>query len=190
MATHRNSSGVVEQLVNDNIGLVHSRLVKMYPLSKCDYEDCRSAAYEALFNAARLFDSDRGFAFSTYACHAINNAIVRVWQAYCRRYKREIRVSDLVGDESREDIADTTPVPGSIHETDHGDDIARMCSLVCRLPDSRLAVILHDRYVLGTPLKAVGRKLGLSQERVRQLQLKAIKMLRDMFDEEAVDEAA
>lgn len=62
----------IEQMVKDNIGLAYHQL---HRFNLAYDEDAISFALEALFKAAKTYDSDKNIAFSTYASACIYNGI-------------------------------------------------------------------------------------------------------------------
>lgn len=63
----------IEQIIQDNIGLVYKQLHKF---NVANNEDAYSYAIEALWNAAKTFDPNTGYKFSTYATTCIYNGIM------------------------------------------------------------------------------------------------------------------
>lgn len=79
----------IEQLVKDNKGLAYHQL---HRFNLAYDEDAVSYAMEALFKAAKTYDSDKNITFSTYASACIYNGI----QAYLREInKRRVPSSSL-----------------------------------------------------------------------------------------------
>lgn len=62
----------IDNLLMKHKNLVYHMLTKMQQLQN---QDAESAAWEALWDALGTFDVFSGFAFSTYACKLIKNAI-------------------------------------------------------------------------------------------------------------------
>lgn len=91
----------IEQMVKDNIGLAYHQLHR-FNLAYDD--DAISYAIEALFKAAKTYDSDKNITFSTYASACIYNGI----QMYLRDTNKK-RVP-------------TTPL--DIFTNEHGDEWA------------------------------------------------------------------
>jgi len=122
-----------------------------------------------LIRAVELFDVDRGHKFSTYATWAVRNQMLR----FLRRERRH-------ADALRGDF-DNTIVE---HRTDDEPptSTASLTKLLLALPD-RERRIIHHRFGLhgqpaGQSLADIGRQVGLSKERVRQLAMTALDKMR------------
>ncbi|WP_437226871.1 sigma-70 family RNA polymerase sigma factor [Planctomicrobium sp. SH661] len=129
-----------------------------------------------LINAVDKFDYTRGFRFSTYATHAVQRHFFRLMLRRQRRKQREVsspvdflrNVSDVVEEES--------PFDPKMAQ-----------ALIQRFEDClnpREQDILEQRFGLrgntSATLKTIAEKVGLSKERVRQLQMTAIEKLQDL----------
>ncbi len=68
-----------EELINNNYGLVHACANKFRGRG-VDYDDLFQAGCVGLIKAADNFDSERGFAFSTYAVPVILGEIKRIFR--------------------------------------------------------------------------------------------------------------
>jgi RNA polymerase sporulation-specific sigma factor len=140
-----------------------------------------------LWKAAEGFDPDRGFAFSTYAYHAIRNEILRrllprknqivldyaePWSPLLERpdgdCPSEVEQSAM-DTEEWEAVGDTRKsLMSAIGELDGIDQI-----VICR----RFALDGGKRLSLGS----LGKELCLSGERVRQRQKRAIRQLQNQL---------
>jgi RNA polymerase primary sigma factor len=87
----------------------------------------------------------------------------------------EVTINDLVADTA-------TPTPDEA--VCDGDDIRQLLDLLGDI-DEREAVILRLRYGLGgeepMTLKQIGQRVGLTRERVRQIEHEALRKLRDVM---------
>lgn len=170
------------QLVQANVRLVAS-LANKFSNARVDFDELVSEGNLILLNAIDKFDVDRGFRFSTYATHAIQRHYYRVIQRKQRRRGIEVSAPSEV-------LADSLPV----YDQD-GDmiDDAAAGELIRRLGeclDEREQLIIRDRFALeGTgnrkakTLKTLAIEMGLSKERVRQLQYRALDKLRELCRE-------
>lgn len=68
-----------EQMINDNIGLVHS-IANRFRSRGAEYDDLFQAGCIGLIKAVDAFDEDKGFAFSTYAVPVIMGEIKRIFR--------------------------------------------------------------------------------------------------------------
>ncbi|HWL07499.1 MAG TPA: sigma-70 family RNA polymerase sigma factor [Planctomicrobium sp.] len=161
-------------LVEANVRLVAS-LARKFSRSGIDFEELVSDGNLILINAIDKFDYSRGFRFSTYATHAIQRHFFRILKRKQRRNLRELLTPPEVLAECQADKVTESPVDPRLAHW-----------LINRFDDcltSRERLILTSRFGLqGKPeatLKAIADQIGLSKERVRQLQLRAIEKLRE-----------
>jgi RNA polymerase sigma factor (sigma-70 family) len=130
-----------------------------------------------LLNAVDKFNYSLGFRFSTYATHAIRREF---YHRICRRKNERTKfTSDLepapAGTSSQGDMQD--------EELEQFHRYQWVMRLIKTELDDRDQSILSLRFGFTEPdgqqtLTKVGEKLGLSKERVRQLQMRAIETVR------------
>ena len=159
----------VQEAMEQHDGLVHA-FIRRQGGGDIPYEEALQAGRIGLWRAIQGYDPTRGTAFSTYA-----------WVAVCRHIHH--RVKELSRDKAvwmRELPASwILPDPAQVLERQLVQDA--LCDLVAGLPE-RLGQVIVGRYGLGKrppcTLKQLGAELGLSGERVRQLQQDALAWLR------------
>lgn len=170
-----------EHLVRQNVGLVYKTLAK-FDLSRLDGDALLSDGMYALGRAVDRFDPWRDIRFSTYAC----NSIIR---AMMRRKRRESRYREFYPFQFESDLE--RPVRSDESEKDLYVERLR---LVLRDNAAHLTglewSILHRRflYTQGRQLtfEAIGHDVGLSKERVRQIQNGALQKLRAALAEDPI----
>ncbi len=173
---------VKNQITQANLRLVVS-IAKRHVRPGMDLFELISDGNMSLIRAVDKFDFTRGFKFSTYCSWAIMKNFARTvpdQRHYYDRYQtgREELLDALAV--SRGDEQDDELIP-SLRGV-----IERMLSSL----DERAQAILRQRYGLdggGEPqtLDQIGRRFGVSKERIRQLEARAMEKLRSEFVAEA-----
>jgi len=158
----------MEELLRENERLVHG-VVQRQCWGRSEYSDLIQEGRIGLWRAIVGYDPGRGNAFSTYAWKAIRN---QVWGAVRRSNKGE---SWLEGDEEGDNLAEIV--------SDWQEEQIRQAvqeELAC-IPE-RLRQVIELAYGLDgqapMSLAAIGRKLGLTRERIRQIRNEALALLR------------
>jgi RNA polymerase sigma factor (sigma-70 family) len=171
-----NAQRVRDRLVQANLRLVVSISRKLvsdyYP-----FDDIVGDGNLLLLRAVEKFDYSRGFKFNTYATHVIRRELNR--KARLRRQQAK-RVAAEVDERlnNAPDVRATEELPSSLWER-----WPRLLALMKQVLDDREQTILAMR--LGLDLdqgpqnrKSIGARLGISTERVRQLEVRAIARLK------------
>lgn len=159
----------VEQAMKEHDGLVHA-FIQRQGGGDISYEEALQAGRIGLWHAIRGYDPARGTTFSTYA-----------WVAIYRWIHR--RAEELGRDTAvwLQDVPALGGMPDPIEEVARQLTNDALHDLICQLPP-RLRWVIVRRYGLGeqppSTLKELGKELGLSGERVRQLQQEALAWLR------------
>jgi RNA polymerase sigma factor (sigma-70 family) len=169
--------GSVDRALRGHEGLIHA-VIRREGSGPLSYEEALQAGRIGLWRALLGYDPERGTAFSTYAWVAIRRHIRRAATNVVRDAAlRSLRVP-----------LDQAVAPwGRVVERSLDENLDRalvhdaLLALVFQLPD-RLRQIIIARYGLdGVPprsLRQLGADLGLSHERIRQLQQDALAWLR------------
>jgi RNA polymerase sigma factor (sigma-70 family) len=134
-------------------------------------EDGVQEAQLGVLLAARRFNPDLGYRFSTYASHWIRSCIAR-YQA--RAQHAEIPVEDVedVAEPAQEDDLFTRTIRRLKVETALGRLAPRLQSVI----NGRLS---------GVPHEVIGQHLGVTRERVYQLEALAVRELRALIADDA-----
>jgi RNA polymerase primary sigma factor len=168
-----------DKIIASNMGLVLSMAKRI----KCDgveFTELVSEGSMALLRAVSGYNCQRGFKFSTYACKVIlrkYSRVVKKQYNYQKVFpvpydpqresgnvieqKRDRNVEDWTQEVQhvlRQNLADLTPIEQSV---------------------IRLRFSLDHAADGAMTLKQVGTKLGLTKERIRQIQLKALAKLKE-----------
>jgi RNA polymerase primary sigma factor len=171
----REARAILDRIIRANQGLVVS-IVKKYTWSGRDFFDWVSDGNVALLRASERFDFARGVRFSTYATWAILREFARrIRQTNARRPRFVTGCGDFfqsVVDHRSGDLPEPTP-------RERSTDAVR--SLLSQLNDRDRTIIVRRFGLVDDKqtLSELGRELGVSKERVRQLEARALRKLRD-----------
>jgi len=172
--------GLRDLIVQLNMPLVLA-MAKRTRLSGLDNNELISEGNLALLRSADKFDCSRGFKFSTYACRAILKSFSRVAMRTARyrgRFPAEfdptLEKSDFV-DRKREDI-----------EMQSVEEVRDIISENRAALNDVEQTVIRERFALnaatlpakGKTLEQVGEMIGVTKERVRQIQNKALAKIR------------
>ncbi len=183
MEWHRKFEHFREYLVRTNLALVLA-MAKRTRLTDLDFAEVVSEGNMALLRAVDKFSIDRGFKFSTYACRAILKAFSRTAMKSSKHRTRfpvefepDMEKSDWV-DRRRDQIED--------------DCIDELKAIVDRnLADlsSVEQTVIRRRFNWeqaqdsSLTLEEVGKIIGVTKERVRQIQNKALAKIRTVMED-------
>jgi RNA polymerase primary sigma factor len=151
-----------------------------------DLADRISDGTFALMQAVDRFDFARGHRFNTYATWAIINELVRYDRRQRRRRSRAVALSEAF-------LATKEP-ESERYEREEARDVRRAAveRLLGRLDGRERRILEHRHGIGGVPeqsLRQIGQDLGISKERVRQLEQRAHAKLRDLARCAALDPA-
>ncbi|MFN2242554.1 MAG: sigma-70 family RNA polymerase sigma factor [Anaerolineae bacterium] len=159
----------VQEAMEQHDGLVHA-FIRRQGGGDIPYEEALQAGRIGLWHAIRGYDPTRGTTFSTYA-----------WVAICRQIHRRTKELSRETDVWRQEIPASWILPDPVGELERKLIQSVLLGLVSQLPE-RLRQVIVGRYGLGDDsprmLKELGKELGLTGERVRQLQQEALAWLR------------
>ncbi len=183
------ASHLRDRIAQFNLALVLA-MAKRVRSSDLDFADLISEGNMALLRAIDKFNVARGFKFSTYACRAILKAFSRIGvkqTQYRNMFPTDFDPALERSDHQRRKFDG--------HEGDCADEVRRIVqSNAAELTDVEQAVINH-RFAINrkqeeaTPLtlEQVGKLVGLTKERVRQIQNKALDKIRRTLEEKYID---
>lgn len=173
-------------IIQANLPLVLA-MAKRTRLSGVDYNELISEGNMALLRSVAKFDCSRGFKFSTYACRAILKSFSRV-SVKAARYRCRFP-TEFEPEFEKSDYLEVK------REAEHGDCMEELRSVLSHnladLSETEWTVI-NSRFALipdgdGMPvpktLEQVGSIIGVTKERVRQIQNKALRKLRAALEE-------
>ncbi len=169
-------------IVGANMALVLA-MARRTRIPNVEFTDMVSEGNMALLRAVEKFDASRGFKFSTYACRAILKSFNRLATNTTRYRQRFPTEYDPEMDRSDYDVKK--------HEMQVEDSVDALRDIItrnlARLSDVERKIIM-ERFAIGSAgkkrtLVEVGRMVGLTNERVRQIQNLALAKLREKLDE-------
>ena len=180
---HRRFEHFREYLVRTNLALVLA-MAKRTRLGDVDFAEIVSEGNMALMRAVDKFNVDKGFKFSTYACRAILKAFSRTAMKHSRHKTRfpvefepEMEKSDW--NERKRDIV----------EEDCIDELKQIVERnLADLSDTEQTVIRRrfnwqQQEENPLTLEEVGKIIGVTKERVRQIQNKALLKIKSVMEE-------
>ncbi len=182
---YRIADQVREQIAETNLALVLA-MAKRTRMSEVDFADLVSEGNMALLRAVDKFDAGRGYKFSTYACRAILKAFSR--QGMKLSKYRQRFPTDFDPKLERSNYLETKRAG---FEKDAADEVKRIVlENRADLSDVERTVIEH-RFGLESgevekpmTLEQVGQIIGVTKERVRQIQNKAMEKIRLVLEQQ------
>jgi RNA polymerase primary sigma factor/RNA polymerase sigma factor len=172
-------------IIRANLRLVVS-VAKRYVTDSQLLGDLISDGNESLMRAIEKFDYTRGFKFSTYAVWALKRNCVRNY-AIEMKYRDRFRSGP-------EELFDAEPEHRANHREQLGAQQRREAEvgrILCHLPERERRIILR-RFGFGQgekpkTLQQVADEMGVSKERVRQLERRALDTLREVAVEQNLE---
>jgi len=180
---HDKSEHLREYLVRTNLALVLA-MAKRTRLGDVDFAEIVSEGNMALLRAVEKFNVDRGFKFSTYACRAILKAFSRTALKH-NRHRTRFPV-EFEPDLEKSDWSDRK------RDAVEQDLVSELKTIVDRnlaeLSDVEQTVLkrrFNWEQEQNSPLtlEEVGQIIGVTKERVRQIQNKALAKIRRLMED-------
>jgi RNA polymerase primary sigma factor len=174
-----------DNIVQANLRLVIS-IVKKFANTQCSFDDLLSDGIVALMRAVEKFDYDRGFRFSTYATQVVRRNCYRL---VMDRQQERLKITNSVYEPGL-DVADDVRSP-TMSEGRWSTLRQHLGALLEQL-DRREKFIIRARFSLGghrrvQTLQSLADALGVSKERVRQLEKRAMDKLRLLADDQPLE---
>ncbi len=170
-------------LVRANLALVLA-MAKRTRIPNVDFSEVVSEGNMALLRAVEKFDAERGFKFSTYACRAILKSFNRMATKTGQYHQRFPAEYDPAMEKSDYDT--------KRHEFQQADTIETVRDVLmlnrAKLTDVERTVVM-ERFAMNPAqrrmtLAEVGKMVGLTNERVRQIQGCALSKLRRVMSDD------
>jgi RNA polymerase primary sigma factor len=176
-----------EDIIRVNIPLVLA-MAKRTRITGVDFSDLISEGNLALLRSVEKFDCSRGFKFSTYACRAILKSFSRVAMRTSRyrgyfptEFDPSLEKSDFVEKRRLDTEGDCLDELKSIL----GRNLACLSEVEQQVIRARFALDQACGQVQAArakTLEQVGEMIGVTKERVRQIQNKALDKLRNVLE--------
>jgi len=169
-------------LVRANMPLVLA-MAKRTRVPNVEFAELVSEGNMALLRAVDKFDVARGYKFSTYACRAILKSFNRL-ATKTGRYRQHFP-TEFDPDMERSDY------DVKKHQMQHDDSVDALREILARntagLSDVERRIVM-ERFAIGSAgrgrtLAEVGQMVGLTNERVRQIQNLALAKIRNVMDD-------
>jgi RNA polymerase primary sigma factor len=175
---------VKNQIIRANLRLVVS-IAKKHVGPSNNFFELVSDGNMSLIRAVEKFDANRGFKFSTYASWAIMKNFSRSIPEEKQRRDRFMTGHEEMFESAPDNRSDVHE-----RETGHRRSQEIVQGMLGRLND-RERRILISRYGIGgadeQTLEQLGRELGVTKERVRQIESRAQEKLRKIAIDERID---
>jgi RNA polymerase sigma factor (sigma-70 family) len=176
---------IKEMLVNCNMRLVVS-IAKRHAGQGDNFFDLLSDGNMSLLRAVEKFDYSRGNKFSTYASWAIMKNFARSIPEEKHRRERYVTGHEEVFNDAPDNRSDEHEVVASAEQATH--KVNRLLEYLD--PRERQIVRMRAGLESGTEamtLEKIGEQLGITKERVRQLNVRAMKKLRTLAEDQKLE---
>lgn len=160
-------------LVRANLALVVA-MAKRIKISGAEFSEVVSEGNMALLRSVEKFDVSRGRKFSTYACRAILISFFRLTRQV-NRYRQHYLHLEPDSDSEQEDYRKQR---NGRHRQDSVDDLWQVLGSNSAWLTRQERRIINEEYFWGQTPDGIGRSVGLTGERIRQIKKKALKKLR------------
>lgn len=163
------------RIVEDNLGLAYSSMSRF---TSADHDDLLSDAMYGLTRAVDRFNPWKGYRFSTYACNCILRACIRNGKRE-RRRREVLPVSfDVPWTMACKELDDSADLHLERLRAVMRHNAAELTDIESRVLSERFPASGKD----GLTFKQIAGLIGLSKERVRQIQNIALTKLRTVLD--------
>jgi RNA polymerase primary sigma factor/RNA polymerase sigma factor len=173
------------QIVQANLRLVVS-IAKRHVTATEDFFELVSDGNMSLIRAVEKFDFSRGNKFSTYASWAIMKNFARTIPEQFKHRDRFRTSHDEMFSATQDERSDQYQQESAQHQRE-----LQIHRILSRLDDREQKIIINrfglDHTQEPRTLKQVGADLGVTKERVRQIEARALNKLRMAAQEEKID---
>jgi RNA polymerase primary sigma factor len=176
---------VKEHLIKANMRLV-TNIAKRHSAQTDNFFELLSDGNMSLIRAVEKFDFGRGFKFSTYASWAIMKNFARSIPDERHRRERFVTGHEEVFEVAPDTRTDEHEIVASQERATHS--VNRLLEYL--EPREREIIRMRaglDDHAKGMTLEEIGQQFGITKERVRQLNARAMKKLRSIAEEQDLD---
>lgn len=175
-----------ESLVQANMGLVLA-MAKRTRIPAVDFSDLISQGSMALLRSIENFDPFRGYKFSTYACRSILRSFGRL--AHEAETHRKRFTNQSIADTLRIDSDGEHHAQEWVEAIETLQDImaknrAKLSEIERKIVFERFAMAAGGR---GKTFEEIGRMIGLTSERIRQMHKLALRKIKAAMELEQYD---
>ncbi len=180
-----------DRAMNARAGITRANMALVLAMAKrtrihtVEFSEMISEGNMALLRSVEKFDVSRGFKFSTYACRAILKSFNRLAtktgryrQHFPTEFDPDLERSDY--DVHKHDMQRQDSLE-ALHDILVGNH-ARLSEVERTVVMERFAIATRERR--GKTLAQVGKIVGLTNERVRQIQNSALSKIRTVLDQD------
>ncbi|MBY0587938.1 sigma-70 family RNA polymerase sigma factor [bacterium] len=179
------AAAIKTTLIRSNLRLVVS-VAKKHAFGGRNLFELISDGNVSLMRAVEKFDYSRGFKFSTYASWAIIKNFARTIPAESTHQDRFVTGHELAFETAQDERANSTEV-----ESNHRKMAMALGNILDKLDERERQVIVFryglDKNKKSETLEEVGVRFGVTKERIRQIESRAISKLRRFATENRLD---
>lgn len=177
--------------------LVYIRSEKFYKLNKdlCDRRgvdvwDIKQESYTAYLYALKSFDISKGYKFTTYLEYPFKNAVGDLLGRSKHSVNEPLNTyksldkSVMLPDGKETELFELVPDKNSLDFMERMETLSEyetIHKIVDELPEPCKSVV-NKHYFQGVTFTAIADEMGVSKERIRQIHLRALKILRNNKD--------
>ncbi|HHU74858.1 MAG TPA: RNA polymerase sporulation sigma factor SigK [Clostridiales bacterium] len=179
-----------DKLIEHNLRLV-AHIVKKYNMIDKETDDLISIGTIGLIKAIDTFDDEKGIRLATYASRCIDNELLMMLRSG-KRLSKEVYLYDPIGSdrEGNEinllDIIEEAEID-IVENIVLEEDIKKLYHMIGEVLTDREREIISLRYGLRNrrevTQREIANKLGISRSYVSRIEKKALKKLRECFEQ-------
>lgn len=180
------AAAVKAQIINCNMRLVVS-IAKRHGAQTDNFFELLSDGNVSLIRAVEKFDFSRGNKFSTYASWAIMKNFARSIPEEKHRRERYVTGHEEIFDASADNRSNEQECVSSLEQKVH--QVNRLLDYL--EPRERQIIRMRhglDNHSEGMTLEEIGQQLGITKERVRQLNVRILNKLQSIAREQKIDQ--